>query len=53
MFQLAEIELAELRLRHGGDPVQIFHLLATRIAPLEIRANGAWTSLRIPACVER
>jgi hypothetical protein len=51
--ELADIEVADTRLVHGGDPVQIFQTLASRTAPLEAQANGAWTQLQIPACVER
>jgi hypothetical protein len=51
--QLETLEAASASLHKGGDPLQIFPLLARKLAPLEVRANGAWTSLQIPACIER
>ena len=52
-FELAEIEVAVARLHQGADPIQIFRILASRMAALETQANGAWTSLQIPACLQR
>ena len=51
--QLAEMDLADTRLRRGADPVEAFHTLAGRIGALEAEANAAWGSLQISACSER
>lgn len=51
--EVAELGLADARLRDGADPVDTFHTLAGRIAALKAEANTAWTSLQIPACTER
>jgi hypothetical protein len=51
--QLETLEAAAASLHNGGDPLQIFRALARKLAPLEVRANRAWTSLQIPACIER
>jgi hypothetical protein len=51
--ELAEMEVADVSLRHGADPVDTFRTLAGRIDALKAEANTAWTSLRIPACTER
>jgi hypothetical protein len=52
-LQLETLEAAAAKLHTGGDPLQIFPAVARKLAPLQVRANGAWTSLQIPACVER
>ena len=51
-------ELAALRatvagLRAGHDPVVAISALQPRLAPLELRANAAWRTLRVPGCVSR
>ena len=51
-------ELAALRgtltgLRSGNDPVVAFKTLQRQLAPLELRVNAAWRTLRIPVCVSR
>ncbi len=51
--QLETLAAAAASLRAGGDPLQTFPAVAHKLASLEVRANGAWTSLQIPACVER
>jgi hypothetical protein len=51
--QLAEMDRTDARLRRGADPVETFHTLAGRLAPLEAQANAAWSALQIPACAER
>lgn len=51
--QLQTLDRALASLRHGSDPRQIFPGIAGRLSPFEVRANGAWTRLQIPACIER
>ncbi|MGH2870100.1 MAG: hypothetical protein ACRDNK_21330 [Solirubrobacteraceae bacterium] len=51
-------ELAALRftlkgLRAGNDPVVAIKTLQQRLLPLETKANQAWQTLGIPACVSR
>ena len=51
-------ELAALRsslkgLRAGNDPVVAFKTLQQQLAGPELRANTAWRTLRVPACVSR
>ncbi len=51
--QLETLEAAAASLHNGADPLRVFPAVARKLAALEVRANGAWTSLQIPACVER
>jgi hypothetical protein len=37
-------------LRAGNDPVVAIKTLQQQLTPLEARANGAWSSLGLPAC---
>ena len=51
-------ELAALRsslkgLRAGNDPVVAIKTLQQQLVGLELRANTAWRTLRVPACVSR
>ena len=51
-------ELAALRsslkgLRAGNDPVVAIKTLQQQLIALEQRANGAWRTLKVPACVSR
>lgn len=53
-----QAELAVLRsslrgLRAGNDPVVAIKTLQQQLAGLEQRANTAWQTLRVPACVSR
>jgi hypothetical protein len=53
-----EAELAALRsslkgLRAGNDPVVAVKTLQQQLVGLELRANTAWQTLRVPACVSR
>jgi hypothetical protein len=52
-LELQTLERALASIRHGGDPLQIFPSISRQLEPLEARANGAWMTLQIPACVER
>jgi hypothetical protein len=54
----AAAELAALRsaikgLKTGGDPVVEIKTLQHRLAPLEARADNAWRSVDVDACVSR
>jgi hypothetical protein len=51
--ELQMLEAALANVQHGGDPLKIFPSISGRLEPLEVRANGVWTALQIPACVER
>jgi hypothetical protein len=51
--ELQILQEALTNVQHGGDPLQIFRSVSGRLRPLEVRANGVWTALQIPACVER
>jgi hypothetical protein len=51
-------ELALLRsalngLRSGADPIVTIRTLEHQLVPLEARADAAWSSLAIPACLNR
>jgi hypothetical protein len=48
-------ELAALRstlngLRAGNDPVVAIKTLQQQLAPIEVRAGSAWTTLELPVC---
>jgi len=52
----AELIALSATARHvdvGDDPVSAISSLAHRLGPMESRANAAWHSLAIPACVNR
>lgn len=41
------------QLRTGGDPITAFRVLQQRLGPLESRADNAWRTLGIDACIGR
>ncbi len=51
--QLSELELTVRKLHGGADPVSAMRTLERHLAPLEATEDRAWTSLDVPACVDR
>jgi hypothetical protein len=51
--ELSDLESSARKLRAGADPVAQFRLLERELAPLEATENRAWSTLRVPACVDR
>ena len=51
--ELAALRSSRQGLRAGNDPVVAFKTLQQELAGLEQRANTAWRTLRVPACVSR
>ncbi len=51
--QLRELELTVRKLHRGADPVGAIRTLERRLAPLEATEDTAWTSLHVPACLDR
>jgi hypothetical protein len=51
--ELRALNAADRELNRGDDPVTAITSLQHRLGPMESRANAAWHSLAIPACVNR
>ena len=51
--ELVALRSSSKGLRAGNDPVVVFKTLQQQLAGLEQRANTAWRTLRVPACVSR
>ena len=49
----AALRSAVKGLKTGGDPVVEIKSLQHRLAPLEARADDAWRSVDVDACVTR
>jgi hypothetical protein len=52
-LELAAMRAALTQLNGGGDPIEVFRALQARLGPLETRANGAFHTLQIDACMVR
>jgi hypothetical protein len=50
---LAALRVSAHRLATGDDPVVSIKTLEVRLAPLEAKANSAWASLGVSACLSR
>jgi hypothetical protein len=50
---LAALRESAHRLATGDDPVVSIKTLEVRLAPLEAKANSAWASLGVSACLSR
>lgn len=51
--ELVLLRQAERSLAEGSDPVLSFQALQQRLAPLEQKADSAWSALGIPSCSDR
>jgi hypothetical protein len=51
--ELSALRATLAQLDRGGDPVSSIRALQHKLAPMEARANGAWQTLAISACVNR
>lgn len=51
--ELAALRSAVKGLKAGGDPAVEIKTLQHRLAPLEARADDAWRSVEVDACVSR
>lgn len=51
--ELSELELTVRKLHGGADPVSAMRTLERHLAPLEASEDRAWTSLHVPACLDR
>ncbi len=51
--EVAAVRSAIKGLKAGGDPVVEIKTLQRHLAPLEKRADGAWRSVDVDACVSR
>jgi len=51
--ELSALRATARQLDVGDDPVSAISSLQRRLGPIESRANAAWHSLAIPACVNR
>lgn len=51
--ELALLATATHDLDHGADPLTEIKVLQRRLAPAEGRADAAWRTLGVPACVGR
>jgi hypothetical protein len=51
--ELSALELTVRKLHGGADPVSAMRTLERHLAPLEATEDTAWTSLHVPACIDR
>lgn len=51
--ELADVTSAARTYSRQSDPAAALQTLQRHLAPLEVRANHAWRTLQIPACVSR
>ena len=49
--ELSDLDFTVHGLRAGNDPVVAIKTLQARLGPLEQRADQAWSSLRVKACL--
>ena len=51
--ELRDMEITVRKLDRGADPVSAIRILQRDLAPLESTEKRAWSSLQVPACIDR